>query len=109
MKFDERLDRISELIAERTRVNAELANLVGAAPEAKALPDGVSLEDEVKKVFANSGESYRVADLKKIVDEKYDVNLPRSKVQTAVTALSKAGELEKGERGVYKTSEIPFN
>ncbi len=102
MRFDDKLDRIAELITQRTAVNSELAALLGE--EAKTLPDGISVEDEVREALCVQ-ESIRVADVKRLIDEKHSIDIPRGKVNTAINSLTKSGVLVKGERGSYTKGE----
>lgn len=96
-KLDEKLRKIEELLRERDRINAELAKMMGMeeqkAPE--SLPPGIVLMDEIKRIFQEKGQSMRILEVKRELDHKHRVNLPRRNVQATMAYMVKKGILNK--------------
>ena len=103
-KIEGRLTEIARLMRERDRINDELATLLGMAPNTlpTSLPDGFSLNDEIRKVFQEKGPKLRILEVKKELDKKHRVNLIRDNVQGAMQYMKSKGVLNKEkEYGVF--------
>ena len=105
-KLEDRLQKISELMHQRDEITAELAKLTGIempndnAPT--ALPHGLAIMEEVRKVIEEKGAKMRILDVKKEIDRLHRVNLPRRNLQATMAYMVRKGLLQKEkEYGMY--------
>lgn len=106
-KLEERLQQILDLQKQREEITARLAELTGLAISKnnapQFLPQGVSLNEEIKKIFEERGGKLRILEVKKEVDQRHRVNIPRRNIQGAIQYMTKRKTLEKipDEYGMY--------
>ena len=115
-KLEDRIQEIFDLKKERDEIDVKLAKLTGiempndnSAP--KTLPHGLTLKDEIVRVFEDKGDKMRVLVVKAAVDRLHQVNIPRRNIQATMQYMMKRDILQKKEKeyGVYSLKTLTAN
>ncbi|MBI2623138.1 MAG: hypothetical protein HYW65_00995 [Candidatus Liptonbacteria bacterium] len=105
-RLDDRLKKITRLTRQRDRIESELSKLLGMdMPKTKSnelpasLPQNISLNEQILEILKEKGRSMRILEIKRELDQKFQVSLERRNVQAAIhyMARQKNPLIEKAE------------